>query len=392
MKRLLASLLAWAFLSLPASAEMVTFAASGTPAPGSVTLAMMANLAANSIIGNNTGSPATPIALTQAQVAAMLATQNFAGGTITVSQPFTITQGWNAGVVTFTGFKENITDSASASGSLLFDLQVGNVSQFSVSKAGVITSANGTLVNNMVDTWNNAGTQFSAILMNVANTASAANSSLLNLQIAGAPKFRWLVTGPELQQFNAYTSDTNFEAGGCVWTANVYRCGTSKGSGGGTARDTYIVTPNHIWTFVDANASFGSSGAISAGASTAIGWATQGSIWPSGDGYFRMLNNATTGFTCMVWGLNTTSFPALCRSSAILQVRLGDNSGDADLTARTLKTAGFTVAGLPTAGTAGRQAYVTDQLTTCAAIGVAPTGGGAVVCPVFDNGVGWVGG
>lgn len=38
-----------------------------------VTLAKMADLAANSIIGNNTGSPATPIALTVAQVKTLLA-------------------------------------------------------------------------------------------------------------------------------------------------------------------------------------------------------------------------------------------------------------------------------------------------------------------------------
>lgn len=53
---------------------------------------------------------------------------------------------------------------------------------------------------------------------------------------------------------------------------------------------------------------------------------------------------------------------------------------------------GYTVATLPTAGTAGRYAYITDQLTTCAAAGAALVGGGAVTCPVFDNGTAWVGG
>jgi hypothetical protein len=57
---------------------------------------------------------------------------------------------------------------------------------------------------------------------------------------------------------------------------------------------------------------------------------------------------------------------------------------------------GFTIgagaAQLPAAGTAGRRAYVSDQLTTCAAPGAALTGGGSKVCPVFDNGTAWVGG
>jgi len=44
-----------------------------TLAAGAVALSNMANLAANSIIGNNTGSPATPLALTAAQVKSLLA-------------------------------------------------------------------------------------------------------------------------------------------------------------------------------------------------------------------------------------------------------------------------------------------------------------------------------
>lgn len=46
--------------------------AAATIAAGAVTLAKQANLAANSIIGNNTGAPATPLALTKTQVTAFL--------------------------------------------------------------------------------------------------------------------------------------------------------------------------------------------------------------------------------------------------------------------------------------------------------------------------------
>tara|TARA_R110001632_G_scaffold84771_2_gene186686 strand:- start:47 stop:955 length:909 start_codon:yes stop_codon:yes gene_type:complete len=43
---------------------------------------------------------------------------------------------WNDGATTFTSIKMDVTDTASASGSLLMDLQVGGASQFSVNKAG----------------------------------------------------------------------------------------------------------------------------------------------------------------------------------------------------------------------------------------------------------------
>lgn len=66
-----------------------------------------------------------------------------AQGTITVNtQPgLDYTATWNAGGVTFTGLKANITDTASAAGSMLLDLQVGGSTKFKVSKAGLATSA-----------------------------------------------------------------------------------------------------------------------------------------------------------------------------------------------------------------------------------------------------------
>lgn len=53
---------------------------------------------------------------------------------------FDLTDTWNAGGTTFTAVKMNVTDTASDAASLLIDLQVGGVSQFSVTKAGALTS------------------------------------------------------------------------------------------------------------------------------------------------------------------------------------------------------------------------------------------------------------
>jgi hypothetical protein len=59
------------------------------------------------------------------------------GGTVTTSSPvIDAAQTWDAGGVTFTGLKANFTDTASAAGSLLMDLQVGGASRFSVRKDG----------------------------------------------------------------------------------------------------------------------------------------------------------------------------------------------------------------------------------------------------------------
>jgi hypothetical protein len=67
------------------------------------------------------------------------------GATLTVaSEPILdLSQTWNNGAVTFTGLKYNVTDTASASGSLLMDLQVGGSSKARVTKAGNVIASNG---------------------------------------------------------------------------------------------------------------------------------------------------------------------------------------------------------------------------------------------------------
>jgi hypothetical protein len=60
-----------------------------------------------------------------------------------MSYIYNLTDTWNAGGTTFTAIKMNVTDTASASGSLLVDLQVGAASKFNVSKTGLVTAVLG---------------------------------------------------------------------------------------------------------------------------------------------------------------------------------------------------------------------------------------------------------
>lgn len=86
----------------------------------------------------------TPFSILRAANGAITITRPLVstGGTFTASSPvFSATQTWNAAGVTFTGIKLNITDTASASASLLLDLQVAAGSKFKVDKAGNATFA-----------------------------------------------------------------------------------------------------------------------------------------------------------------------------------------------------------------------------------------------------------
>jgi hypothetical protein len=63
------------------------------------------------------------------------------GATVTASSPvLNLSQTWNSGATTFTGLLFNATDTASAAASLLLDLQVGGTSFVSASKAGDLIS------------------------------------------------------------------------------------------------------------------------------------------------------------------------------------------------------------------------------------------------------------
>jgi hypothetical protein len=116
------------------------------------------------------------------------------GATVTTSQPLLdLTQTWNDAGVTFTGLKSNITDTASAAASLLLDVQVGGASKFKVGKTGALTIATGAVTTtipalDVAQTWN-AANQFTAAKINVTNTNSSAGSRILDLQVGNNSAF-----------------------------------------------------------------------------------------------------------------------------------------------------------------------------------------------------------
>jgi len=88
---------------------------------------------------------------------------------------------------------------------------------------------------------------------------------------------------------------------------------------------------------------------------------------------------------------NSATWSEIARMFASGGVSIGNTtdpgSGNLSVTG-TVKTQGYTVAGLPAAGTVGRRAYVTNALAPV--FGSAVAGGGSVVIPVFDNGTTWI--
>ena len=165
-------------------------------------------------------------------------------GTLTADTPAVITQTWNNAAVTFTGFKQNITDTASSSSSLLMDLQVGGVSKFKVNKDGGLTASSVAAIG-QVQSISIIGT--SNILARGDNGVIAIGASDDVALRRDAANTLALRNSTNLQTFNiygTYTSATNFERLFAKYnsTSTSFQIGTEKGSGGGTARNLDFVT------------------------------------------------------------------------------------------------------------------------------------------------------
>jgi hypothetical protein len=169
--------------------------------------------------------------------------------------------------------------------------------------------------------------------------------------------------------YNTYTSATSYERAKLEWSSNVFRIGTEKGSGGGTARALEFQTDGTTrWTIS------ASSGSLQAGTNAGVyvenggvGRINYSSIsFPTVDGNILLDNWNGNGFDRLQFGGTTSSFPSIKRNSAEFQARLADDSGYTTVDAQH-RLQGTAPASATATGTAGDIRYDADYIYICTA-------------------------
>lgn len=351
------------------------------------------------------------------------------GGTVTADAPLINgTQTWNNSGVTFTGWKLNVTNTASASASLLMDLQKDGTSQFKVDRNGLLTNiqAAGGIVT-AGDAWRVLATTGHATMWNAGARAwsstgvsSGTADVFLYRDAANTLALRNSTNAQTLRAYNTYTDSSNGEWLSVDWStsSNVASILTLK-NGTGTQRalnlgasgaaNWQISTSGHFLAATDNTYDIGTSGdkrprnIYAAGSVTIAGniscgfdlimtnstrsiyWTGSTLLAAPSNGILRISNNAVTDFNRLQFGGTTSSFPALKRDGVGLRSRLADDS--ADTWHKVLRTV---VGSLPSASTSGAGAFAIVTDATAPTIGSTVTGGGAVQCFVISDGSNWL--
>ena len=327
------------------------------------------------------------IALTSGTTFTTLAATN---GTITASAPvLDLSQTWNNGAVTFTGLAATITNTASATGSLVARLTVGSTNVFETDVRGFTTLRKVATSTDFVDiftvrrgTTKVFGVRDDGATQATGFSCSAGGDGSSNMNVNGfgvrssgsysissdgaafspdvflrrdaAGVFaQYNAANPQAYRiYSTFTSTTNFERLNLIaQTGGSFIIGTEKGSAGGTARALQFVIDGVNML------EFQAGGSILANRSIA----TTGGYGITSDLHFTL--QAATGQ--LRWG-STSSVPMLKRSSAIIQARLGDDSAYTTIDAQH-RLQGTAPATAGATGTAGDIRYDADYIYVCTA-------------------------
>lgn len=275
---------------------------------------------------------------------------------------YALTDTWNAGGTTFTAIKMNVTDTASASGSLLLDLQVGGTSVARITKTGTLNLLGGT-ANEIAA----AGTIRSNALFWVNNdggyiTFGTSSDTILTRDAADTLAQRRGTNAQAFRIYNTFTDASNYERAVFGYSSNRVRIG-HEFAGTGVARSLdlmgqdiqfrssnagtawwYISSSGHILANTDNTYDIGAPSAtrpraiysgLSVSAGTTLNYGNNRglvstnfgtSIGSPADGVVLMTDNAQTSFGRLQFGGTTSSFPSLKRNAAALETKLADDS------------------------------------------------------------------
>ena len=254
-------------------------------------------------------------------------------GTITTSAPVEqLSQTWNAGAVKFTGWSINITNTASAAGSLIADWQVGGLSAVSITKNGAILSYGAyTDDSNYV----RAALSSSSTAVTLAAETAGTGADVVDLVLTSTGL---ITTAQEFKSSAALYAGNDVGIGSGSFSADLQGVALGNGFGIKWSNDAYR------WSTKDTGLMRNAAGVVE-------------------------VNNGTAG---------------TFRDIKIRNLLAGGGNGSY------VQTPSMTVANLAAAGTAGAgaRAFVTDATATTFLSTVA--GGGANKVPVVSDGTNWL--
>ena len=228
--------------------------------------------------------PIVQSSTTDKVTAADLLRQN--GQTVTTSNPvLSLAQTWNAGGVTFTGLKFNATNTASAAGSLLLDLQTDGVTRFAVGHAAaapyILTAAQaGTERFRVASQPSGASVEIYSGGTNSFLGFGTPGSTDTNLfrDAANTLALRNSTNAQTFRVYNTYTDASNYERLAVEWTGNtayirtqntgtgasrsiILSASTAFYFGGGASYQWLVSSSGHLLANTDNTYDIGASGA-----------------------------------------------------------------------------------------------------------------------------------
>jgi len=309
-------------------------------------------------------------------------------GALNGTSDFSTTLNWNNAATTFTGLKLNVTDTASAAGSNLLDLQSGGSSKFTVDVAGQATFTTAIFSGGGVE----KATNFFFGAGNDVRLYRDAAATLAQRNGTNAQTFRL---------YNTYTDASNFERTSITRDSSGLVIDAQKGGTG--------VDPTNLLDLQVGGSSIFTVGSVgTSAASFALRIGANSAAWVPYGGAFAIGGTSGapgltvegqlgTGFTsgALLWWTSSTAGGfysqrdvALSRDQAnVLKVSNGSNGTGY------LKLIPTTVGALTAAATvgAGTKAFVTDSTSTLSSHhGQAVVGGGTNFVPVFSDGTNWI--